>query len=112
MPKLIKPNIENDVKRLSKENYSHRVIQSKLKEEDVDVSLSSICRILNGIGINRQATMNGEKKPKKCYTPVKRTPEMIKKIKDYVTKENPRYQKGNVIESSNNQQNHSSRSQS
>ena len=33
--------------------------------------------------------MNGEKKPKKRSTPVKRTPEMIKKIKDYVTKENP-----------------------
>ena len=89
MPKVIKPNIENDVKRLSKENYSHRVIQSKLKEEDVDVSLSSICRILNGIGISRQAGINREKKPKKRSTPIKRTPEMIKKIKDYVTKENP-----------------------
>ena len=84
MPKLIKPNIETDIKRYSKENYSYRVIQSKLKEEDNDVNLSSICRLLNGIGINRQATMNGEKKPKKSSTPVKLTPKIINKIKDYV----------------------------
>ena len=89
MPKLIKSDLETDIKRLSKENYSYRGIQNKLKEEDVDVSLSSICRILNGIGISRQAGINGEKKPKKRSTPIKRTPEMIKKIKDYVTKESP-----------------------
>ena len=89
MLKLIKTDIQTNIKRLSKENYSYRVIRSKLKKEDVDVSLSSICRILNGIGINRQATMNGEKKSEKRSTPVKQTPGIIKKIKDYVTKESP-----------------------
>ena len=62
MPKLIKPELEVDIKRLSKEHYSYREIKNKLKEEDVDVSIASICRVINNIGISRQALNNGEKK--------------------------------------------------
>lgn len=45
-------------KRFSKENYSYRMIQNKLKKDDVDEILMSICHILNGIGISRQAGIN------------------------------------------------------
>ena len=57
------------------------MIQNKLKRGDVDVSLSSICRILKGIGISRQGGINGRGEAKKRSTSVKRTPE----IKGYVT---------------------------
>lgn len=64
MPKLIIPELEVDIKRLSKEHYSYREIKNKLKEEDVDVSIASMCRVINNIGISRQALNNGEKNPK------------------------------------------------
>lgn len=89
MPKFIKPNFETDIKRLSKENYSYRQIKNKLKEENVDVSISSICRILKNVGIRRRALNNEEGKPKFQRPSTKRTPEMIKKVKDYVTKSSP-----------------------
>jgi arginine repressor len=63
MPKIFKPELEVDIKRLSKENYSYTQIKKKLKEEDIDVSVASICRVLNNIGIGRQALNNGEKNP-------------------------------------------------
>ena len=87
IPKLIKSDVKTGNKGFSKENYTYSVIKNKLKEEYVDVSLSSICRVLNGIGISRHAGINGEKKPKKCSNLFKPTPEIIKKIKGYVTKE-------------------------
>ena len=62
MPKIIWSKAEADIKRLFKENYSYRQIKNKLKEEDLDISISSICRILNNIGINRRALSNGEEK--------------------------------------------------
>ena len=54
MPKFLNPEFKTDVKRLSKENYSCRSIQKKLKDENVDYSISSICLILKNIG-TRQA---------------------------------------------------------
>ena len=55
MPKFIEPELEVDIKRLSKENYSIRKIQEKLKEEQVNVCIMTICRIINNVGIRRQA---------------------------------------------------------
>lgn len=89
MPKFLKPSIEIDVKRLSKENYSYREIQNKLKEEDVDISIMSICRILKNIGIRRQALSNQEEIPKFRRSPIIRTPEMVDKVKSYVIRKNP-----------------------
>ena len=55
MPKFLELKSEVDITRLSKENYSCRQIKKKLNEEDIDVSISTICRVLNNIGIRRQA---------------------------------------------------------
>ena len=40
MLKFLKPSIEIDAKRFSKENYNYREIQNKLKDEDVDISIT------------------------------------------------------------------------
>jgi hypothetical protein len=89
MPKLTPTESEIDVKRLSKEKYSYRQIKNKLKEEDVDVSISTICRILKNIGIRRTATSNKQLVPKYRTSPIKRTPEVLKKVKALAEKENP-----------------------
>ena len=44
MPKFLNPVLETDVNRLPKENYSCKPIQKKLKEENIDASISSILR--------------------------------------------------------------------
>ena len=90
MPKFLKPSIEIDVKKLSKENYSYREIQNKLKAEDGDISIMSICRILKNIGIRRQALSNQEEIPKFRRTLIKRTPEMVDKVKSYVIRKSPK----------------------
>ena len=64
MPKFLENKVEYDIQRLSKENYSYRQIKNKLKDEDVDVSVSTICRVLNNIGIRRKAS-NDERKTSK-----------------------------------------------
>ena len=87
MPKSIETEI--DVKRLSKEKYSHRQIQNKLKVENVDVGISTICRILKNIGIRRSATNNKQPVPKYRTSPFKRTPAVVQKVKQQVTKKNP-----------------------
>lgn len=89
MPKFIESKIEIDIKRLSKENYSYRRIRDNLKEENVDVAISSICRVLKNMGIRRKALNKGEEKPKKRAKRLKRTPQMVNKIKGYVCQRNP-----------------------
>ena len=51
MPKITSIETETDVKRLSKENYSKTDIKNKLKEEDIDISIKIITRILKNVGI-------------------------------------------------------------
>lgn len=89
MSKIIGTKAEADIKRLSKENYSYRQIKNKLKEEDLVISVSSICRVLKNIGIKRQALSNGEEKPKVRRPPTKRTPSMVRKVQSFVAKRNP-----------------------
>ena len=89
MPKFLELKTEVDITRLSKVNYSCRQIKKKLNEEDIDVSISTICRVLNNIGIRRQALNAGEKTPKFQRKPIKRIDGVIKKVKTMVCKENP-----------------------
>ena len=89
MPKLFPESIETTVKTLSEEKNSRQIIKEKLKEKGTDISISTISRILNNIGISRQAAVRGEKKPKYRTKPVKRTQGMINKVKGYVNKRNP-----------------------
>ncbi len=55
MPKIITAETDVAIKILSIKGYSYRKIQKKLKQAEVDVSISSICRSLKNIGIGRQA---------------------------------------------------------
>lgn len=89
MPKFTSIETETDIKRLSKENYSYSEIKNKLNEENVDISVSTICRILKNVGIRRQALNSKQPVPKFRRAPIKRTPEVIKKVKGFVVKENP-----------------------
>jgi transposase len=89
MPKLFDPKVDIDVRRLSIENYTQVQIKKKLKEEDVHVSLSTICRILKNVGISRQAYTENKQPPKYRRPPIKRIPGTVRKIATMVTKENP-----------------------
>ena len=60
------------MKRLSKENYSKTDIKNKLKEEDIDISIKTITRILKNIGIRRQALSSKKPVPKFNLQPIKR----------------------------------------
>ena len=80
MPKFTSIETETDVRRLSKENYSKTAIKNKLKEEDIDISIKTITRILQNIGIRRQALSEKKPMPKFNRKPIKRTVAMIKKV--------------------------------
>ena len=89
MPKLTPIETEIDIKRLSKEKYSYRQIKNKLEKEDVDVSIATLCRVLKNIGIGRSATNNKQPVPQNQTAPIKRTPEVVQKVKRLVDKKNP-----------------------
>ena len=89
MPKFISLETETDVKRLSKENYSKVAIKNKPKEEVIDVSVKTITRIFKNVGIRRQAISKKEPIPKFNRPPIKRTHEMISKVKRLVDRKNP-----------------------
>ena len=89
MPKLTSIETEIDIKRLSKEKYSYRKIKNKLEKEDVDVSIATICRVLKNIGIRRSATNSKQPVPLNQTAPIKRTPEVVQKVKRLVDKKNP-----------------------
>lgn len=89
MPKIISAETETTVRTLSKENFSKISIKNKLKEDDVDISISSISRILKNVGLKRQAILQGKPVPKYRRPPLKRTPGMVKKIKVLANRENP-----------------------
>ena len=82
MPKITASETEVVVKRLSKEKYSYSQIKQKLKVENVDISISTICRILNNVSISRQAAFSNEPKPKNSTKPAKRNEEKSKKLEN------------------------------
>ncbi len=88
MPKIITAKTDVAIKILSKEGYSYRKIQKKLKQAEIDVSISSICRSLKNIGIGRQALNSKIPKPKYRRAPTKRLPWVIKQLKSLVDKDN------------------------
>ena len=89
MPKFFSIETENDVKRLSKENYTMPAIKDKLKEENIDISVDTIKRMIKNIGIRRQALSQKKPVPKFKRRPIKRTPCMINKVRQLVQKKNP-----------------------
>jgi len=89
MPKFIPFEVEIKVKVLSKEGNTFEQIIDKLKSEGTTISKSSITRIINKVGIRRQALNDKKEIPKFQRPPIKRTPALIKEVESMVTKENP-----------------------
>ena len=89
MPKLISAETEAKIRTFSKLSKSNSEIQKDLKDEQIIISTRTIGRIINNIGIARQAILLGQKKPKYRRPPVKRTQGVIQKIASMVKKENP-----------------------
>jgi hypothetical protein len=87
MPNQIDSNTECIVRALSEENYSSRAIKNKLQANDIDISIQSICYILNYIGISRKALNSNEPELKKQNMPISRILNNIRKIKKNLAKE-------------------------
>jgi len=89
MPKILDFETDTIIRTLSKENFSPRLIRAKLLEGDIDVSVQTICNVLNSIGIRRNATKEGLPIPKFRRPPVKRTNDMVRKVKNWIESPNP-----------------------
>ena len=89
MPNIFSFETETDVKRLSKENFSKVAIKNKLKEEDIDIRVKTVTRILKNVGNRRQAFSKKEPILKFNRSPIKRTPDILSKIERFVDKKKP-----------------------
>jgi hypothetical protein len=89
MSKIFSPEVDVDVRRLSKEGYTTDQIKEKLKAEGTTISKSSISCIINNVGIRRLALNDKKEIPKFQRPPIKRTPALVKEVECMVTKENP-----------------------
>jgi DNA invertase Pin-like site-specific DNA recombinase len=99
MPKLISDFIKGYVFCLSEDNYSFSQIQKRLKSKNVDISKFSISKIIKenkeSFGICNQAI--------KRKLGRNRKPELIQKIKTFVTKENPLSQRNIAVKTNTSQ---------
>ena len=89
MPKLLDSKLEGMIRAFSKMNLSSRQIKSKLADDGHDVSQKTICNVLNTVGIRRKALLEGLPNPRFRRQPLKRTDDLIRKVKSMVTKQNP-----------------------
>lgn len=89
MPKLLDPEVEGAIKALSKEKCTHRIIHLKLKAMGYSVSLSSISRVLNNVGKAREAKVNQIKIKLYQRQRTSRTPVVVQKVKQMISKQNP-----------------------
>ena len=93
MPKVFSEKVETQVTTLSKVGWSYEKIKSEVEKDGIDISTKTIGRIINSVGITRQAALAGQEKPKNQYPCTKRTPAMVKKIGSMVKGENPATQR-------------------
>lgn len=93
MPKFLPKNIEEAIKEVSKNGDSYSIIKKKLKQNGHNVSIATISRVNNDVGIRREAINSGLPAPKFRRPPIKRTPGAINKVKRLSTGENPATQK-------------------
>ena len=85
----ISDNVEGIVKYLLTKKYSYSVIQQELSEMNLNVSRSTISRIANQVGKQRQACLLNNQKPKFYRRRHVATPAIVRRIKSYISKENP-----------------------
>ena len=83
MLKILDYEVEGAIKTLSNDKFSHTTIHLKLKVMGHIVSLSSISRILNGVGKGREAINRVNEVKIKLYQRqhTSRTPTLVKKVK-------------------------------
>lgn len=89
MPKIIENETDVVIRTLSKEGHSYSVIKEKMKAENINVSIASISRVVNGTGLRRSALLLKKPVPKFRRPPKRRNKELIQKVKNLATKENP-----------------------
>jgi hypothetical protein len=82
------PKVDLNVKRLSKENYNQAQIKNKLKEKNVDDSITTECCVLKNVGIRQQALSGNKPHAKFQRQPFMRILHTMKKVETMVTKEN------------------------
>ena len=85
----ISDNVEGIVKYLLTKKYSYSVIQQELSEMNLNVSRSTISRIANQVGKQRQACLLNNQKPKFYRRRHVATPAIVRRITSYINKENP-----------------------
>ena len=85
----ISDNIEGIVKYLLTKKYSHYVIQQELARMNLNVSKSTISRIVNKVGKQRQLCLLNSEKPKFHRRRHIATPSIVRRITSYINKENP-----------------------
>jgi len=89
MPKLLPSRAEEIIHALSNIGMSSRDIVRILKDQNVNVSQRSVSNVVINKGIMREATVNGQQKPK-YRRPVKiRTSEIIRKVQKMASQCNP-----------------------
>ena len=85
----ISDNIEGIVKYLLTKKYSYYVIQQELARMNLNVSKSTISRIANKVGKQRQLCLLNSEKPKFHRRRHIATPSIVRRITSYINKENP-----------------------
>ena len=85
----ISDNIEGIVKYLLTKKYSYYVIQQELARMNFNVSKSTISRIANKVGKQRQLCLLNSEKAKFHRRRHIATPSIVRRITSYINKENP-----------------------
>ena len=85
----ISDNIEGIVKYLLTKKYSYYVIQQELARMNLNVSKSTISRIANKVGKQRQLCLLNSEKPKFHRRRHIATSSIVRRITSYINKENP-----------------------
>ena len=85
----ISDNVKSIVKYLLTKKYSYYVIKKELERMNLIVSKSTISRIANKVGKQRQLCLLNSEKPKFPRRLHIATPSIVRRITSYIIKENP-----------------------
>jgi len=85
----IPDNMEGIVKYLLTKRYSYSAIQQELARMNFTISRSTISRISNKVGKQRQLALLNDQKPKFHRRRHVATPNIVRRIASYISKENP-----------------------
>lgn len=86
---MLTPKVEGMILEFSKCNLTIRAIKEKLKNENIQVSIGTICHVLNGIGKTRKARAKNEEIPKQIHPRPQRNKVMLQKLDKIIRKKSP-----------------------